>query len=127
MKINFDFKGDFNSAEKWLDSVVKGQYIKPIEQAGKEGVNSLKRNTPKDTGETSEGWVSIIEQSKDITEISWKNVAHPENRVNLAKLLDMGYTTGTGGFVPPRPYIKKSMDPVYDSAIDKVVKELNKL
>lgn len=97
-----------------------------LKTIGAEGVNSLKTNTPKNTGKTASGWTYDIKGNKTKAEVIWKNVAHPELDVNLAKLIDMGHGTRTGGYVPPRPYIKKAMSGVLKTAGDKIAKEMIK-
>lgn len=124
MKISFESKGDFNNATSWLKKVVNGNPATILNQVAKQGEQSLAANTSKDTGETASGWKSKIKTKGDVTEIEWYNDAHPELEVNLAKLIELGHGTRTGGYVPPKPYIKKSMDPVFKSVGDKVAKEL---
>jgi hypothetical protein len=60
-----------------------------------------------------------------VVEIGWTNDAHPEASVNIAKLIELGHGTGTGGYVAPKPYIKKAMEPIWKST-DGVAKELIK-
>jgi hypothetical protein len=125
MKISFDSKGDFHNIQSWLDNATKHNLSKSLKPISDEGTASLKNNTPKDTGETSLGWVSEVVTNGDVTEIVWKNNAHPESDVNVAKLIELGHGTGTGGYVPPNPYIKNAMKPVWND-VDRVVKELIK-
>jgi hypothetical protein len=126
MKISFDSKGDFNNIGSWLNKVVNHNPINVANQIASEGKRNLASGTPRDTGETASGWVSEITTNGDITEIAWKNNAHPGATVNVAKLIETGHGTGTGGYVPPRPYIKDAMNPIWKTAGDKVVKELIK-
>lgn len=126
MKISFESKGDFNGVTDWLKNVSNRNPANALNSIASEGTRSLKANTPKDTGETASGWTEKITTNGDVTEIAWTNTAHPESTANVAKLIDLGYGTGTGGYVAPRPYIKKAMKPVFDSIDNKVVKELIK-
>lgn len=126
MNITFESKGDFEKLSAWLDSVSNNTPDSALRQIAKEGEQMLASNTPRDTGETATGWVAEITSKKSISEISWTNKAHPDLEVNLAKLIDQGYGTGTGGYVQPRPFIQKSMDSVWKTAGDKVAKELIK-
>lgn len=125
MKISFDSKGDFENVRSWLDGVSKRNPTTILKTIADKGTASLKENTPKDTGETASGWVSETIRMGDVTEVSWKNEAHPESEVNVAKLIELGHGTRTGGYVPPNPYIKEAMKPVWED-VDKVVKELIK-
>lgn len=123
MKISFESKGDFGNLSSWLNGVSKHSPSASLNRIASEGVRNLSLNTPKDTGETAAGWESRIVTNGDTAEISWINTAHPESEVNVAKLIDIGYGTRTGGFVPPRHYIRKSMRPAWKEA-NNLVKEL---
>lgn len=125
MKISFDSKGDFENVRSWLDGVSKRNPTTILKTIADKGTASLKENTPKDTGETASSWVSETVRNGDVIEVSWKNEAHPESEVNVAKLIELGHGTRTGGYVPPNPYIKEAMKPVWED-VDKVVKELIK-
>lgn len=126
MKISFDSKGDFDVVRGWLKRVSNSNPSVVLNKVASEGVKSLSANTPKDTGETAAGWTADVVTKGDITEISWKNTAHPESSVNVAKLIELGHGTGTGGYVPPQPYIKDAMKPIWEEVDNKVVKELIK-
>lgn len=125
MRISFDVKGDFNNVEAWLKKVATRGTDDAVRKIAEQGTKSLSANTPKNTGETAAGWSSKITKSGDVTEVAWINTAHPEAGVNLAKLIDLGHGTGTGGYVPPQPYVKKSMSPIWNST-DGIIRELIK-
>lgn len=120
MEVKFESKGDFKNAESWLKRIVTNSSASTLNTIAREGEKSLSANTPKVTGETAAAWRGIVSGNQ----ISWVNNAHPEAGVNIAKLIDQGHGTGTGGYVQPKPYIRKSMDPVWKSAGDKIAKEL---
>lgn len=126
MKVSFESKGDFDNLSKWLDSIQKNNPKTALSRIGEKGIKQLADNTPRDTGETANGWTTRVTTKNNVSEIAWINTSHPNLSVNLAKLLDQGYTNGTGGFIAPRPYIIKSMDSVWDEAGDIIFKELVK-
>lgn len=126
MRITFGSKGDFENTRSWFKRVTENKSSPAFDSIAKEGVKSLSSNTPVDTGETASGWSYDIDTKNNITEISWKNTAHPEASVNVAKLIELGHGTGTGGYVQPKPYIKNSMEPVWKSVDNNLVKELIK-
>ena len=126
MRISFDSKGDFDVVRAWLKNVVTRKPSVALNSIASEGERSLASNTPRDTGETAAGWESHVTTKGHVTEIAWTNNAHPEAGVNIAKLIELGHGTGTGGYVAPKPYVKKAMDPVWDSVGDKVIKEMIK-
>jgi Bacteriophage HK97-gp10, putative tail-component len=126
MKVSFSSKGDFNNADKWLHDVARRSPKKALNAIAVEGERSLARNTPRDTGATAAGWKAKVTSKKGVSEIAWNNVAHPNTRANVAVLIEQGHGTGTGGYVPPRPFIKRSMDRVFDNAGDRLREEMTK-
>jgi hypothetical protein len=124
MKLKFESKGGFDNVLKWLGktSSIQSNIVKNIADYG---TNRLSDGTPEDTGETASGWKHDIVTKPNSVEISWKNTAHPESEVNVAKLIELGHGTRTGGYVAPRPYIKRSMEPVW-KRLDKEIEELMK-
>jgi hypothetical protein len=126
MKISFDAKGDFENARAWLKRITQSNPSVVANEIASEGTRSLASHTPRDTGETAAGWESKVTTKGNVTEIDWINNAHPEASVNVAKLIELGHGTGTGGYVPPHPYIKQAMDPVFNKAGDAIAKELIK-
>jgi len=122
MEVRFESKGDFDAVRKWLDDVSNRAPAMALTQIAGEGERNLSSNTPRDTGETASGWVATISHN----EIAWSNGAHSDENINLAVAIDKGYGTGTGGYVPARPYIKRSMESVWKHAGDTIVKELIK-
>lgn len=126
MDIKFEIKGGFDNVTKWLNDVTKKDTSSAIRGLAEDGKRSLAAHTPKATGITSLGWNYKIKSSGNVTEVAWYNNAHPGSTANVAKLIDLGHGTGTGGYVPPRPYIREAMKPIWSSIDDKVTRELIK-
>lgn len=126
MSVSIESKGGFEKALAWLDRVSSAKPITSANAIAKAGEQALKNGTPKDTGATANGWRSDVKMNANGLEISWKNVAHPGESVNIAKLIELGHGTRTGGYVQPQPYIKQSVRPVLDSGGDRIVKEMIK-
>ena len=124
MNVKFESKGGFDNALKWFDKVsnIQSGMIKSIADYG---TTRLRDGTPEDTGETANGWEYEVTVKQNSLEVDWKNTAHPDSKVNVAKLIEMGHGTGTGGYVPPKPYIKQAMGPVWKK-LDNNIKELIK-
>lgn len=124
MRIKIESKGGFDNTLKWLE---KTSNIKPesIRDLAQQGTTSLSDSTPEATGETASGWRHDVTVNQNSLEISWKNVAHPESDVNVATLIELGHGTRTGGYVPPKPYIKKAMEPIW-KRLDNNIRELMK-
>lgn len=126
MKISFGSKGDFDGSLEWLSKLTEQNPNSTSKRIGDEGVKSLSRNTPRDTGETASGWNYVVEEKNNVVEVAWINTAHPNLNVNLATLIDLGHGTRNGGYVQPRPYIKESMDPIFNNVGDRLYRELTK-
>lgn len=124
LKVSFESKGDFSGSLEWLESLTSRDPTSTVNKMGEEGVKALASNTPKDTGATAAGWGYKVETKNHVTELSWVNNAHPNLNVNLATLIELGHGTRNGGYVSPRPYIQKSMDPIFNNAGDRLLKEL---
>lgn len=126
MKITFESRGGFDNTESWLKKYSNESFKSLLETYGKQGVEALARNTPKDTGETALGWQYKISQNgHNSWELNFYNTAHPELSVNLAKLIQLGHGTRTGGYVPPTDYITPSMEPIYKKVGDDLVRRFN--
>jgi hypothetical protein len=128
MKVTFDTVGDFEQTLSWLNKVSKSDATNLMDNIGREGVKSLRANTPVgDTGQTASGWNYAVEKQSDGVEVYITNNAHPEAApVNIARLIDSGHGTGTGGYVPPRPYIRRSMQAIFKNGVDRLVEEMIK-
>lgn len=124
MKVLIVGGGGFNNVLKWMEKATNIP-SSTIGQIAEYGTTKLKQGTPEDTGETAEGWTHEVIETPSGIEIAWKNIAHPESEVNVAKLIELGHGTKTGGYVAPRPYIKQSMSPVWNK-LDKDIEELMK-
>jgi hypothetical protein len=123
VQIKFESKGGFDNVLKWMNKTSNIQHLaKDVADYGKD---RLIIETPEDTGETASGWQHDIVVKQNSIEIDWRNVAHPESEVNVAKLVELGHGTGTGGYVPPRPYIKQAMSPVW-KRLDNKIQEMMK-
>lgn len=125
MNITFESKGNFDELEKWLNKVSTSDPTPALKQIANDGTRSLSSRTPRDTGGTAAGWEGNIVRGK-LPEVVWTNTAHSGASVNIAKIIDQGHGTGTGGYVPANPYIVKAMDSIWKNAGDRIFKELIK-
>lgn len=126
MKISFQSKGNFDNASDWLKRMTEPKSSSILNSIASEGTKSLAANTPRSTGETASGWTEKITFTESGAEVAWFNNAHPEAEANIAKLIEIGHGTRTGGYVPPQPYIKEAMKPIWDHIDNKVIKEMMK-
>jgi hypothetical protein len=84
-------------------------------------VSALGQASPKDSGLASDSWDYQIERSGRAVTIKWTN-SDVENGFPVAIMLQLGYGTGTGGYVQGRDYINPAMRPIFDSIAEQVWK-----
>lgn len=116
MKISVS--GDFNHLEKYL----KKDRRTSLDSLGKAIVEALKGLTPSKSGKTANSWGYRITKTGRGEELEIFNT-NINKGVNIAIIIHYGHGTGTGGYVPPHPYIIEAIDSAYKSAIDKVLKD----
>ena len=118
--------GDFKDLESYLKRVIKKSSDKQqAVELATSIVDRLRQDTPKRSGLTAASWdFKISSSSKGIViEILNNNNNGP---VNIAKIIHFGHGTGTGGYVPPQPYIVSSIDAVYNKKINSILTDLIK-
>ena len=123
MRFVFTHRGSFDKTERFLtkmmelDSVIR----QAVDREARRGVEALRRATPKDSSLAAESWGYEIRQNGRGVVITWTNI-DIENGFPVAVALQVGYATGTGGFVQGRDYINPAMRPIFDSITDEVWK-----
>lgn len=110
--------GDFGNLEKFLKKSRRSN----LDILGKAIVDALRDATPANSGETANSWGYRITQTSRGQDLEIFN-AHINKGVNIAIILHYGHGTGTGGYVPPRPYIDSAIDAVYKKTINKVLED----
>lgn len=125
MDLKMEMIGGFDNTQKWLNKLGNNAITDSIlKSIGGEGVSSLSRTTPRDTGQTASSWAYSIEKNRGVSELSWYNFAHPQVSGGMARMLYTGYGNRTGGYTPPRDYITPAMLPIYDKASYRLVEAL---
>lgn len=124
MKISMTSSGNWNKTLSFLESSQKKSPTRAMNAMGSQGVTSLRNSTPRKSGATANGWNYKVESNKGLTELSFYNSAYPNLPVNIALLIQYGHGTGTGGYVPARPFIKQAVDSIMANAGDRLVKEM---
>ena len=121
MRASITTTGDFSRTIKRLQKMSRSNNKKALSQIEQKGTASLAKFTPVgDTGQTAMGWSGNVMDN----EIQWVNNAHPNESVNVAKIIQLGHGTGTGGYVPPFNYIPPALDAVFGEATDIIAKEV---
>ena len=118
--------GDFKDLDSYLKRVIKKSSDKQqAVELATSIVDRLRQDTPKRSGLTAASWDYKISSSSQgvVIEILNNNNNGP---VNIAKIIHFGHGTGTGGYVPPQPYIVSSIDTVYNKKINSILTDLIK-
>lgn len=110
--------GDFKNLERFL----KKKRTASLDSLGTAIVNVLKSSTPSRSGKTAASWGYRINKSSRGEELEIFNT-HINKGVNIAVIIHYGHGTGTGGYVPPHPYIVNAIDSVYKKQIDKILSD----
>lgn len=116
-------KGDFKNTEKFLKNK-KRININILDKYGKIGVEALKKNTPVDTGVTSNSWYYEIENQNGKVTLNFYN-SNVKNNVNIAIIIQYGHGTKNGGWVEGRDYINPAVQPVFDKILSDVWGDIN--
>lgn len=116
-------KGDFKNTEKFLKNK-KRININILDKYGKIGVEALKKNTPVDTGVTSNSWYYEIENQNGKVTLNFYN-SNVKNNVNIAIIIQYGHGTKNGGWVDGRDYINPAVQPVFDKILSDVWGDIN--
>lgn len=123
--IKITVKGDFKNAEKFFNgalSLPKG--IRSIfNRYGNEGVEALRRYTPKDSGETADSWTYEIHNWG----ISWNNSNLIDGGTPLAILIQYGHGTRGGSYVQGIDYINPALQPIFGRIANDIWKEVENL
>lgn len=127
MRVDITAEGDFKDTINWLNKAAKTAPVMSLKQIGESGVRALKAGTPRGkTGQTASGWKYRITSDRRGSSVDFYNTSHPESQVNVAKLIQLGHGTKNGGYVPPRDYINPALRNIFDTAGDKIAKEVFK-
>lgn len=116
-------KGDFKNTEKFLKNK-KRININILDKYGKIGVEALKKNTPVDTGVTSNSWYYEIENQNGKVTLNFYN-SNVKNNVNIAIIIQYGHGTKNGGWVEGKDYINPAVQPVFDKILSDVWGDIN--
>lgn len=124
MRGKLEVTGDWSNMEAFLKKAMRPESAQSeLRRMGEEGVRALSAATPKgETGETSAGWRYRIEPNSKGYQLYWYNVAHPHTTTPVAILIQYGHGTGTGGYVPPIDYINPALNPIFQSALERLSK-----
>lgn len=124
--ISVKHRGNFDKIEGFFGSIKKREIYKRLDYYGQLGVEALSIATPVDTGKTAGSWTYKIQMNRDQISISWSNNNLTKTGIPVAILLQYGHSTGTGGYVKGRNYIKPAIRPIFDDIAKNVWNEVTK-
>lgn len=110
--ISLTSKGSFRKTQTFLEQMTKLNVAKILTASGRAGVNALARATPIESGLASRSWTYTVESDRDSAVIIWHNT-DVESGFPVAIMLQLGYGTGTGGYVQGRDYINPAIEPIF--------------
>lgn len=125
MGIEITQKGSFRNIEAYLEGLQKADQFAILNKYGAIGVAALARATPRDDGDTANGWYYKIINRKGYHSIRWYN-HHEENGANIAVLIQYGHATKNGGYVEGIDYINPAIKPIFEQIANEVWKEVTK-
>lgn len=107
--------------EDSLRRMKQGDIYNTLNSEAQKGVSALAQASPKESGLASDSWGYKVERSGRSVTITWTN-NDVESGFPVAIMLQLGYGTGTGGYVQGRDYINPAMRPIFDAIADQVWK-----
>lgn len=121
--IKFTQKGDFKKTDTFLKKILKLDYKSILSRYGQKGVETLRQNTPVDSGLTANSWdYKIVEKAGSVS-IYWTN-SNIQDGVPIAVIIQYGHGTGTGGYVQGIDYINPALRPIFDEIAESLWKEV---
>lgn len=94
-----------------------------LDRHARVGVEHLRANTPKESGETANSWRYEVFHGNGIHGIEWYNT-HVNDGVNVAIIIQYGHGTGTGGYVEGIDYINPALRPVFEAILDDIWRQV---
>lgn len=124
--ITFKQTGDFSKLNSFLEKAKEVVKFGDLNKYGRQGVDALKKSTPRDTGETANSWSYEINRTKEGVTISFNN-SNVQDGVPIAIIIQYGHATKNGAWIEGRDYINPSVQPVFDKITEDAWREVRKL
>lgn len=109
----FTVGGSFDNTMRFLKKMETFDIRSVLESNAQAGVDALRSATPHESGLAAQSWGYEITKKGSGWVISWTNT-DVENGFPVAIMLQIGYGTGTGGYVRGRDYINPAIRPIFD-------------
>ncbi len=124
--ITFTQKGDFKNSRAFMKALKDADFLDALDKYGQQGVEALRRATPKDTGATADAWDYTIKRTSNSVSIQWTNSNAPYG-VPVAILIQYGHGTRNGGYVEGIDYINPALKPIFEEISEGAWREVTRL
>ena len=114
--------GSFSNTERFLTKASQMDISSILNSYGQAGVSALSSATPAETGLASQSWTYEIFKTSRGMAIAWHNEDVEGGSFQVARRIQIGYATGTGGYVQGRDYINPAMRPIFDKLAEQLWK-----
>lgn len=125
--ITVEMKGNFSKTDKFFERLKQFIKVGEMDKYGRMGVEALARDTPKDTGRTSECWEYRILNRPGAMTIVWENTNTTSEGTPIVVLIQYGHGLKGGGYVKARDFINPALAPVFDKIANEVWEEVTKV
>ena len=117
--------GSFKRTESFFKNAAQSKkiYRRIMNEYGSEGVKALQQTVPVDTGKTRDGMAYSVRENG----LYFFNTNDVPGKVPISILLQYGYATRHGGYVPGRDYVNPALQPVFDKITAKYIMEISQL
>lgn len=123
--IKIECSGSFTNTFNFFNRMNKFTGKALLEKYGQMCVESLKRNTPKDSGMTASSWDYKVYIGERKSSIVFTNSAKADN-VPLVILLQYGHATKNGGYVEGVDFINPALNQTFRSMAEELWREVTK-
>lgn len=120
---HMESSGSWDKTVRHLQKLQSGSMFDSLDRYGRIGVDALSRYTPRETGLTADSWGYQIAHDRGQVSLSFFNT-NRHNGVNIAVILQYGHGTGTGGYVEGRDYINPAIQPIFDTMVEDIWREV---
>lgn len=123
---SYKSKGSWKDTFNYLSYVMNSKegIIDILTKHAEKAISDLKEATPRDTGLTANSWEYEIIFEGDKYSIVFKNTNFSEY-ISVVVLIEYGHLTRNGIFIEGRPFVNKTLDPIFESLENSLWKELS--
>lgn len=106
-------KTNFRRLESFLKEDYDGRCKSVLTNVGARGFEELKAATPVNTGLTRDSWDYAIVKTETGYRLVYSNSNLTSEGLPLVVLLEYGHGTRSGGYVPGKYFISKTLNPIH--------------